>query len=77
MHLTPVERLILLKLTQVLELIDPAHAAQHDADAQAIELGTPAGLAGLFDMIDLQPLPIRPQLPTLRLVTSEKECANV
>lgn len=52
MHLTPVGRLILLKLTQILERIDPANAAQYDADAQALELGTPAGIAAMFELID-------------------------
>ncbi len=45
MHLTPAERLILLKLTQILERIDPAHAKQYDRDAQALELGSSAGIA--------------------------------
>lgn len=71
MLLTPVERLILLKLTHVLELVDPANAEQHNADAQALELGTPRGIAAMFDQIDLEPADIsaRPR-PTLSLVYS-------
>lgn len=72
MRLTAAERLILLKLAQVLEIIDPANARQHDADAQALELGTPACIASLFQHIDLAPVdgPIRVAAPLLRLVSA-------
>jgi uncharacterized protein YfbU (UPF0304 family) len=70
MHLTPVERLILLKLINVLELIDPANAEQHNADAQALELGAPAGLARMFELIELEPVPMI--APRLTLVKSEE-----
>jgi len=72
MQLTAVERLILLKLTNILEVIEPAKAQQHDVDAQALELGDEAGLAELFQVLDLgEPSPaIRVGRPTLRLVHS-------
>ena len=72
MQLTAVERLILLKLTNILELIDPANARQYDADAQALELGDRSGLAELFQVLDLdQPSSaICVGRPTLRLVHS-------
>jgi hypothetical protein len=75
MLLSPAERLILLKLTHILERIDPAHAKQHDADAQALELGSPAGLAAMFEVLDLEPASRSPcaaqaPRPQLRLVHS-------
>lgn len=74
MKLTPVERLMLLKLTQILEVIDPAHAAQHNADAEALEQGTPARIKALFDLIELEPVDEMPALrPVLRLVHSAAE----
>jgi uncharacterized protein YfbU (UPF0304 family) len=73
-QLTPVERLILLKLTQILEVIDPAKAKQYDEEAQALELGTSAGLASLFEQIDLEPsIPPPPGRPILRLVSCRDE----
>ncbi len=51
MQLTPVERLILLKLTQLLERMDMENAKEHDADAQALEQGTPAGIARMFECL--------------------------
>ncbi len=68
MQLTPAERLILLKLTQILEIIDPANARQHDADAQALELGTPAAIASLFEVLELEPAVVAPVRPSLRIV---------
>jgi hypothetical protein len=84
-YLSPVERLILLKLTQILAVIDPANAKQHDADAQALEVGFPAAMVGLFDLIDLEPMEAAPPRPFPRLVSSNdfpteepsKETANV
>jgi hypothetical protein len=73
MQLTLVERIILLKLTQILEVIDPGNAAQHDADAQALELGDERGIARLFDVIDLEPPQAAPRRPALRIVSSVKE----
>jgi hypothetical protein len=68
MQLTPVERLILLKLTQVLEKVDPTSAAQHDSDAQALELGREAEIDGLFDVLDLQPIVAMRPRPVLQLI---------
>jgi hypothetical protein len=76
MQLTPVERIILLKLTQILEIVDRGKAAQYDAEAQALELGDAKGIAELFDVIDLNPLEA-PARPMLRIVSSQKEGASV
>lgn len=39
MQLTAAERLLWLKLTQTLEIIEPSDGCPHDADTQALELG--------------------------------------
>jgi hypothetical protein len=50
---------------------DLAHARQHDADAEALELGLSKGIASLFEVIDLEPIEAAPCPPFLRLVASD------
>jgi uncharacterized protein YfbU (UPF0304 family) len=55
---SPVERLILLNLYRIKEMLDPTNAVRWDRDAESCELGTPVRIAELFDeQIDLDPTP--------------------
>lgn|GEM_PF-5903594 len=60
MHLTPIERLSLLNLYRILEIIDPTNRRRWNDAAEAMELGTPSLIAPLFDDLDLNPDPMPP-----------------